>query len=133
MSQTNQKGDIGEAAFVLAAAKRGYWVGKMPQDCPYDFVIDRKKGTLERVQVKFRTVGKDGAIRVKIANDTITNRTSYSSKNIDYFAVYVPELEEVFYIPVSVTNGIKEIAFRCNPAKNNQTDKVNLITEHKEW
>ena len=78
MSISNLKGDIGEAAFVLEAAKKGYWTGKMPQGCPYDFVLDKKDGVLHRVQVKYRSIDKAGNVRIKRENKTFTNRTTYT-------------------------------------------------------
>jgi len=132
MSITNYKGDIGEAAFVLAAAKKGYWVGKMPQDCPYDFVLDTGLGP-KRVQIKFRSLTKTGTIQLKLENNTFTNRRSYTEENIDAFVVYIPDVEELFYIPISKIGNLTEVTFRYHPPKNGMTAGIRFISEFKDW
>ena len=133
MSISNQKGDIGEAAFVFDASKKGYWTGKMPQGCPYDFVLDKKDGVIHRIQVKYRSLSKTGTISLKVTQNTFTNRVSYTSNNIDFFAVYIPELDKVYLIPVTELEGKIEVCFRCLPSKNNQTEKVRDIGLYESW
>ena len=136
MSISNQKGDVGEAAFALAAAKRGYWTAKMPQDCPYDFVLDKKDGTILRVQVKYRSVSKTGTVMIKMVQHKEhckANRQTYTSENIDALAVYVADSDIVFLIPVADIGTIDEVTFRCNPSKNNQTHNVRMITQYAIW
>jgi hypothetical protein len=133
MSISNQKGDIGEAAFVLAATKKGYWTGKMPQGCPYDFVLDKKDGSVSKVQVKYRTIGNTGTISLKLTQRTFTNRVSYTKDNIDFFAVYIPDLDNVYLVPISDLEGKTEVHIRCVPSKNNQTNKVRDINCYELW
>lgn len=133
MSISNQKGDIGEAAFVLDATKKGYWTGKMPQGCPYDYVLDKKDGVIYRVQVKYRAIGKSGTISLKLTQNTFTNRVSYTSNNVDFFAVYVPELDKVYLVPITDLEGKTEVHIRCIPSKNKQVDKVRDISIYESW
>lgn len=133
MSISNQKGDIGEAAFVLAAARKGYWTGKMPQDCPYDFVLDKKDGNISRVQVKYRTMSGTGTILIKLIQKQHSNRQTYSASNIDYFAVYVSDLDKVFLVPVADVEGVDEVTLRCIPTKNNQNKTVRMIDMYEQW
>ncbi len=136
MSESNQKGDIGEAAFVLAATKRGYWVMPAPQDCPYDFVLDKHDGKLYRVQVKYRTPGKVGSIAIKRVTHKehcAANRRTYTADNVDLFAVYIPEPEGVYLIPITDFDTVDEVTIRVTPPKNNQTAGVRLITEYADW
>jgi len=133
MSISNLKGDIGEAAFVLEAAKKGYWTGKMPQGCPYDFVLDKKDGVLHRVQVKYRSIDKAGNVRIKRENKTFTNRTTYTRDNIDYIAVYVTDYDKTYLIPISEVEDVTEIYLRCVAPKNNQKDKVRMIESYEQW
>lgn len=133
MSVTNKKGDIGEAAFVLASAKKGYWTGKMPQGCPYDFVLDRRDGKLERVQVKYRSMSESGTLKIKLNPNTYTNRTTYSEKNIDSMAVYVPELNNVFLIPIIKLIGVNEVVLRCIESTKRKNKNSRMITEYAEW
>lgn len=131
MSLTNKKGDIGEAYFVLRATEKGYWVGKMPQDCPYDYVLDRGKG-IERVQVKYRSSSKKGTVQLTSTNTSLSSNRSYKNY-VDQFAVYNPETKEVYLIPANlVTEGSASI-FRVDPTKNNQTNGVTFINEFVSW
>ena len=133
MSISNEKGDIGEAAFVLASAKKGYWTGKMPQGCPYDFVLDRRDGSLERVQVKFRSMSENGTVNIKLAQNTFTNRTTYTSQNIDSIAVYVNELDKVFLVPIAKLAGVNEVVLRCVESSKRKDKTCRMITEYAEW
>lgn len=133
MSISNEKGDIGEAAFVLAAARKGYWTGKMPQGCPYDFVLDRHNGTIERVQVKFRSMSETGTVHIKLSQNTFTNRTTYSEENIDSIAVYVNELDSVFLIPIRNLSDITEVTLRCVDSTKRKDERSRMIKEYAEW
>jgi hypothetical protein len=133
MSITNEKGDIGEAAFVLASAKKGYWTGKMPQGCPYDYVLDRRDGKLERVQVKFRSMTENGTVVIKLKQNTFTNRTTYTDQNIDSFAVYVNELDTVFLIPIVKLLGVNDVILRCVESTKRKDKNSRIITEYAEW
>jgi hypothetical protein len=132
MSISNKKGEIGEAAFMLASAKRGYWTGKMPQDCPYDYVLDKHNGKLLRVQVKFRSLESNGVITIKLSQYTFTNRVSYNESNIDCIAVYVNELDKVYLIPIAEICDVKEVKLRCIESKR-QDKNSRMMTEYAEW
>lgn len=133
MSISNEKGDIGEAAFSLAAVKKGYWIGKMPQGCPYDFVLDRKDGKLSRVQVKYRTIDKTGVVSIKIVQNTFTNRTTYSTENIDYVAIYVSDLDKVYLIPIDKITDVTEVKLRCIKSEKRKDKNSRLIFQFEEW
>ena len=131
MSTTNKKGEIGEAAFYLRATEKGYWAAKMPQDCPYDFVLDRGNG-LERVQVKYRSAKSNGSIQVNSYNESNSSFRSYKDF-VDQFAIYCSDTKEVYLIPAEkVTKGTASI-FRVLPSKNNQVKGVTLLETFLEW
>jgi len=132
MGISNQKGDIGEASFILAATKKGYWVGKMPQGCPYDYILDKGAGPI-RVQVKFRTLTKTGTIQLKIINNTFTNRTTYTSDNIDVIVVYISDVDELFYIPITDIQGQIEATLRYTAPKGGNTNNMKFIKNYIDW
>ena len=132
MSDSNKKGDIGEAFFVLASVKRGYYVGKMPQDCPYDYVLDRGDGP-KRVQVKFRSLAKNGGVTISSTSASLSSSIEYTTSNVDYFAVYIPDVEELFLIPAEEVLKGSTSSFRYHLTKNNQANGVRYITEYKDW
>ena len=133
MSISNEKGEIGEAAFVLVSAKRGYWTGKMPQGCPYDYVLDRHDGKLLRIQVKFRSLESNGIVTIKLSQNTFTNRVSYNESNIDYIAVYVNELDKVYLVPIAEICDVKEVKLRCVESTKRKDKNSRMITEYAEW
>lgn len=133
MSISNEKGDIGEAAFVLASVRKGYWVGKMPQGCPYDFVLDRKDGKLLRVQVKYRSIDKIGTITLKLVQNTFTNRTTYSVDNIDYIAVYVNDFDKIYLIPIDKIADVTEVRLRCIESEKRKDKNSRMISQFEEW
>jgi len=133
MSISNEKGEIGEAAFVLASARKGYWTGKMPQGCPYDYVLDKRDGKLERVQVKYRTMSDNGTVDIRLVNNNFTNRVDYNEQNIDSIAVYVNELDTVFLIPITKLVGKNEVKLRCVESTKRKDKNSRMITEYAEW
>jgi len=133
MSATNRKGDIAEAAFLFEAISRGYNVcSSYKQDSAYDCVLDRK-GSLERVQIKYREITEKGNLVITITQDTKTNRRDYSSENIDYFAVYVPELKQIAYIPIKLCEGKTRITLRVAETKNKQVKGINYLKDFTSW
>ncbi len=133
MSDTNQKGDIGEAAFVLAATIKGYWTAKMPQDCPYDYILDCKDGKILRVQVKYRSLPESGSIKIKLVQESFSNRQNYTTNNIDAIGIFVMEMNKVFLVPIKDVVGVNELVMRCVPSKNNQMKKVRMIEQYEQW
>ena len=98
---TNEKGEIGEAAFQLWCAKKQYFCGKAPEKAPYDFFLDKNDGKILRVQVKYRTPNKDGRIELKFRpTDSKNNKYfNYSSANIDAIVIYNSVSDELALIP----------------------------------
>ena len=133
MSDTNQKGDIGEAAFVLAATIKRYWTAKMPQDCPYDYILDRKDGKILRVQIKYRTLPESGSIKIKLVQNSFSNRQNYTANNIDAIGIFVMEMNKVFLVPVEDVVDVNELTMRCVPSRNNQKKKVRMIEQYEQW
>lgn len=131
MSLSNQKGDIGEAYFVLRATEKGYWVGKMPQDCPYDYVLDRGTGP-ERIQVKYRSSSKKGTIQLTSSNSSLSSNRSYKSL-VDYFAVFNPETTNIYLIPATIALVGTATVFRVEPSKSNNAKNVKYLTEFADW
>lgn len=99
---TNDKGEIGEAAFRLWCAKRRYICGKASEKSHYDFFLDRGDGEILRVQVKFRTPDKDSRIGIKLkpSDKKNNNYFDYTDGSIDAFAIYNSVTDEIALIPI---------------------------------
>lgn len=122
MGLANIKGDIGEAAVVLEARKKGYYTGLMPQDCPYDMVIDRGNGP-ERVQVKYVTLRKNKFVVQIVSNPAWKKFRTYTANTVDVFAVYLSNNQTVYWIPFSDVDGLTEACFHVNcPIGHRQRD-----------
>ena len=100
---TSDKGNIGEAAFRLWCAKNKYICGKADDKASYDFFLDRRDGSILRVQVKYRTPNKDGRIEIKLkpTDDQNNNYFDYTSGSIDAFAIYNSVTEQIALVPIS--------------------------------
>ena len=100
---TSDKGAIGEAAFQLWCAKKGYYCGKAPEKATYDFFLDMHDNNILRVQVKYRTPNKDNRIEVKLkpTDNQNNNYFDYTNGSIDAIAVYNSDTDEIALIPLS--------------------------------
>lgn len=130
---TSQRGHLGELKVAAAAAEKGYYVGFMPQQCPYDMVIDRGKGP-ERVQVKSRKLATNGTLNVGLTVEHhANNNVEYSANNVDILAIYEPTTDRIAWVNIHKVENMKGLTLRIVPAKNNQTKNVTLFEDYEEW
>lgn len=110
---TSDKGNIGEAAFHLWCAKRGYYCGKAPEKATYDFFLDRHDGKILRVQVKYRTPNKDDRIEIKLkpTDSQYNNYFNYTNGSIDAIAVYNSVTEQFAIVPIAEFEGTDQKVF----------------------
>ena len=101
---TKQKGDISEAQVLAALLKAGKNV-LMPfgDRNRYDLVIE-ENGKFQRVQVK---TGQLKTCSIKFSSSSVTSENGHVKhchyKNqIDLFAVYVPETQVMYLVPVNL-------------------------------
>lgn len=89
-----QRGEWIELLFMTRAAKRGYFVSKPWGDSArYDVGIEQD-GRFKRVQVKGTDCRKWGGYVCVLSGG---RRKAYTSKQTDYFAIYLLE-EDIWYI-----------------------------------
>jgi hypothetical protein len=92
-----------------------------------DLVIDREEGLL-KVQCKTGRL-RDGAIRFPVCSTYVhhrnprTPRRSYHGE-VDAFAVFCPETNGVYLIPIDDLPVKSSAYLRVTPARNNQDSKV---------
>ncbi len=94
-------GEVSEAAILAKLISRGYPVSiPFGDNQRYDLIVERKSG-LKRVQCKtgrlFRGV-------IGFALRSFTDGKDYSD-SIDAFAVFCPENEKIYWIPIKVVAG----------------------------
>lgn len=133
MGVSNRKGDTGEFFFLGECAEKGYWTARTTQDCPYDVVLDRKKGKLERVQCKYRAMDKRGYVTFKLQDKWRDEYRGYTSNNIDFIALYVPEEKRTALIPIQDIEGVAEPILRIKEAKLKRKDPAKTFAEYLDW
>jgi hypothetical protein len=130
MPPTTAIGNLSEAKVLVALIEAGYVVSRPFGDgCKYDFVIDDGK-SLQRVQCKTGRV-KRGCIvfnAYSVAGNSGGKRQGYSEL-ADIFAVYCPENEQTYLVPVGAV-GIGEAWLRVDPTLNNQQKRVKWAADY---
>src|ERR1051325_3741454 len=124
MPQTTAIGNISEAKILVSLIEAGYTVSKPFGDgCKYDFVIDDGE-SLRRVQCKTGRLKRGCVVfnAYSVAGNSGGKRQGYANW-ADIFAVYCPDTERVYMIPVAIV-GIGEIWLRVDPTRNNQQKRV---------
>lgn len=124
---------VGERSegMILAALLRANRVVLQPfgDNQRYDLVVDEGGGKFLRIQCKTARL-KKGALFF----DTCSSSGPKSSQKkgyrgqIEMFAVYSPDLDKVYLVPVDVV-GEKGATLRIDPPSNNQTKGVRYASE----
>ena len=138
MAPLKTKGDTAELIVAADLAKRGYRVAfPFGEDTDFDLIFWEPNGQkLERVQVKYAT--SDGrVVPVRTYSQSLTGgrvraTKLYTSRTIDWLAVYDATTERIFYVPaVELGNGRREISLRLVPARNNQRLRVRMADDYR--
>src|SRR3954453_13713548 len=133
MARLKTKGDLAELLVAANLVARGFRVAlPFGEDTEIDLVFWRPPVLdIERVQVKHATSDGD-VIRVKACTHSLTNgrvrqTKRYTSQMIDWLAVYDATTGRIFYLPASeLGDGMREVALRLNPARNNQQARIRM-------
>ena len=111
-----QLGKLAEMQFCIDAAKRGFNVSIPQSDFTgYDLVIESKSKKLYKIQVKStRQKSADrNCYKVSVARGSQRKKT-YKKNELDFFAVYIYEINQWYLIPFNV---VKSINVRIYPNK----------------
>src|SRR5216683_6435692 len=133
------KGALGaESEAVIAAAliQAGYTVltpnGYMHR---YDLVIEDADGRFWRIQCKTAWLDEEKTV-IKFATASSYNHTAkqkgwrHYRGQCDYFAVYVEQLDKVYFVPVDAV-GLAQAMLRLTPTKNKQEKNVRWAKEYE--
>jgi len=99
----NEKGSIGLIKVIADLYSKGYHCFTPFDDyCPVDLIALDKSGKSFRIQVKYRSPGRGD--KYEISASTVVNGKGVPiNKNlIDYWAVYLADLDQVVYMQASV-------------------------------
>lgn len=130
---TIEKGDLSVAIIIATFLKKRVTVLKpLTELLRYDLVIDRGLG-FERIQCKTGSL-RDGVIRFKTCSTTahhknaINTRQSYKGQ-IEHFAVYCPDNDTCYLIPVDEVSNT-EASLRIDLPKNHQKSGIRLASDY---
>lgn len=115
------KGTLGELAVTKDLIADGWDVFVDVGDCSKIDLIALRGSKLVKIQVKTRDV-EFGAASVGLKSSGPGYSYSYTSDDIDYMAMYVPERDMCLYVPMSwfEEHDRKSITIRIDEARNNQ-------------
>jgi hypothetical protein len=134
VSESTIKGAIAEAAITAEAVRLGLVVLRpFPEGRRYDLVVDNGARLL-RLQCKSGRLHR-GVVVVTLATCRHTPRhgyvrTKYTAADIDGVAVYCPELNRCFFLPIEEVSGRSAIHLRVAPAANSQLTAINFADQY---
>ena len=133
---TDATGDISEAAIITRLLRAGYVIltpyGKNHR---YDLVIEDGDGQFWRVQCKTGWMDEEQTV-ITFATASSYNHTArqkgwrHYRGQADYFAVYIEQLDKVYFVPVDVV-GVTQAMLRLTPTKNNQEKNVRWAKDYE--
>ena len=129
-----QKGGIAELKISAAVAACGIVVLRpMTEGVRYDLAFEMGD-RLVRVQCKWaRRRGE--VITTQLATQRLTPRgyvrSTYSADQIDFIAIYCPDTDDVYLVPIQDVDGQSYLYLRLGPTRNNQATGVKWAAEYR--
>jgi hypothetical protein len=132
---TNQKGAIAETAVAHVAIKLGIDVYRpVAEGGRFDLIFGLGPKLL-RIQCKWAVrLGDVVSVRLQTSRRGRYGKLiqkSYGEDEIDGVAAYCEEIDECYFLPVSLVARRRQIYLRLRPSKNNQRLKVNFASRYK--
>jgi len=133
---TKDKGDIGVAKVISNLMCKGIQVClPISEHLPFDLIAVSEKMKCYRIQDKYRSLSKNNIITLKLSNSYSDSKGVHIKRinldTIDFFAIYCPEIDCVFYISSKECNNKKYLTFRTNnPNGCNQYEKAKIIEDY---
>ena len=134
-----EMGERSEAIIIGRLVYSGYTVLKpYGENQRYDLVIEDADRNFWRVQCKTAWLSKD---RNSVLFNACSNHYAYTWQketmtrrhyrgDVEYFAVYSPDIDKVYFIPVNNV-GISTVSLRLVPTKNNQQHGVRQAQDYE--
>ena len=104
----NQKGNVGLLKVIGDLYNKGYTVFKPFDDYnPVDCIAMNTEGKIFRLQVKYRSPDRDDSYEISASSMVNRKSVPINRSLIDYWAVYLSDLDQVVYMPISMMEGKK--------------------------
>jgi hypothetical protein len=123
---TKDRGNIGETAVLAALVKQGHIVSvPWGENSPYDLILDRRDGTLLRVQCRLGRI-RDGSVRFNLGSVYYCSTAKKSVHRapivgqVDLYGIYCPDNDKVYIVPVSQISHNSSFAMRLDPLRTNR-------------
>jgi hypothetical protein len=127
-------GSLSQVMLMAALARRGYAVlVPFGDNERYDFVIE-VHGRFSRVQAKTGTVLKGGAVAFPTCSTYFHRHgtTRGYTGEIEFFGVYVPELNQCYLVPFEDVKTCRRLArLRLCAARNGQVKRVRFAAAYR--
>ncbi len=133
MDNPNKKGTLGEIAVCKELIQLGYEVFvELGNHSKIDLIVLDENYRTGKVQIKTAKSNKD-VVEVYSVKNCLNPKynSTYSTKQVDIFAVYVFDKDLVFYISAKeiLKNG-KSSKFRLSESKNGQKKNVRYVKDY---
>ncbi|HXN38239.1 MAG TPA: group I intron-associated PD-(D/E)XK endonuclease [Solirubrobacteraceae bacterium] len=130
----SQKGAAAEAEIAAALIRLKHVVLRpVCEGGRYDLAIDTGAGIL-RVQCKWAS-RRGNVLTARCITSRHTPRgylrSTYSAEEIDAIAVYAPDTDRCYLIPVEETEGHVTLSLRLTPTRNNQAERVRWAHDYE--
>jgi hypothetical protein len=121
----NVKGTIGLAIVNADLIKRGFLTFHPYCDhSPIDLIASDQKGSLVRIQVKYRRI-KKGVIEVPLYSIVNGKMQATDLSRLDAYAVYSPDIDSVAYLPTALINpGAQSFRLRVDETRTLASCKI---------
>ena len=131
---TSTKGSIAEAVIAAEAVKAGIRVYRpIVEGGRCDLVFEAEDRFL-RVQCKSGS-RKGAVIVVRLSTCRLTPRgylyTTYSASEVDAIAVYCPDVDRCYFVPIADVPGQTYLHLRLTPAANNQEAAIRYAAQYE--
>lgn len=136
--KTKDKGNIGEAKVAADLLSRGYSIAHPVGDnLPFDLVLFTETFDFKKIQVKYSKARPGGHLEFKTISTTENTKRRfirrYSPGQVDIFAIYCPDTDEVYYVPAEeVIAHSSSFRLKIGEAKNNQKKGIRFCKYYKE-
>jgi len=130
---TKEKGDLGVLKAQLDLYEQGYkLLIPATEHAPFDLVA-YKDGRFIRIQVKYKSVDKTGAITVHFrscwADKNGLHMPDVNKDEIDLYCIYCPETDECCYLKPKDFK--KSVTLRVDTPKNNQSCNIRYFSDYR--
>jgi len=118
---TNEKGNIGLAKVVAELVEKGYncFLPFTDTTC-VDLIVGDDSMNLKRIQVKYRQKSKRGTIDVPLENVVNGKKIMIDRSKIDYYIVYCPDNDKIYYIKLNELPDLKIFCLRLDKSGQNR-------------